>query len=190
VKITPRQQLYWLGGLLVVLVAIVSWRFRGDSPEASAATPQAGTTATPSNQTGRGGRQNMPVTDVKLDALRHDGAELPEAERNPFRFQQKALPPPPPRPAVQAAPQVYVPPAPAGPPPPPPIPLHYVGYYNKTSTDRIAVLSDARGTPVYGREGEIVDGRYRLLRVSADSVDIAYADGRGRQTLRMTAPTQ
>jgi hypothetical protein len=85
------------------------------------------------------------------------------------------------------APQAYVPPQPTGLPPPPPIPLKFVGLYTAAANDRVAVLADARGTPFLGREGEIIDGRYRVLRVSADSVDIAYADGRGRQTLRLSS---
>jgi hypothetical protein len=37
-----------------------------------------------------------------------------------------------------------------------------------------------------GREGDTVDGRYRMLRVGPDSIEMAYVDGRGRQTIRMS----
>jgi hypothetical protein len=37
-----------------------------------------------------------------------------------------------------------------------------------------------------GREGDLIEGRYRVLRVGADSLDLAYADGRGRQTIRLS----
>jgi len=47
------------------------------------------------------------------------------------------------------------------------------------------VLSDARGV-YYGHEGEIVEGRYRILRIGVESIDLAYVDGRGRQTIRQT----
>jgi hypothetical protein len=179
-----RRQLSWLVFLLVLLALLVAWHYRGGRAPAAArsAGAPAGTSARPSNQAGRGGRQDVPVTDVKLEALKQDDTDLPAAERNPFRFQQKAPPPAPARPASSAPPaRTYVPPQPQGPPPPPPIPLHFVGMLGDE-----AVLADARGTPIYGKQGDIVDGRYRLLRISADSIDIAYADGRGRQTLPLT----
>jgi hypothetical protein len=121
--------------------------------------------------------------------LKQTEEELPEAARNPFRFRPKA-PPPQPRPATPAPsrPVVTAPPQPSGPPPPPPIPLRYVGLLGSPSQpDRMAVLSDARGTPFYAKEGDIIEGRYRVLRIAADSVDLAYADGRGRQTLRFSS---
>lgn len=78
--------------------------------------------------------------------------------------------------------------APAGPPPLPRIPLKFIGLMtseqNRT-VDRVAVLSDAQGV-YYGREGEIIEGRYRILKIGVESIDLAYLDGRGRQTIRQT----
>ena len=51
---------------------------------------------------------------------------------------------------------------------------------------KIAVLSDGNGPPQHGKEGEIVLGRYRILKIGVESIEIAYADGRGRQTIRQT----
>ena len=50
---------------------------------------------------------------------------------------------------------------------------------------RLAVLSDGRAV-YYGREGETIEGRYRIIRIGMESAEIAYADGRGRQTVRLT----
>jgi hypothetical protein len=53
----------------------------------------------------------------------------------------------------------------------------------------MAVLSDASGQqrdPVYGFEGDTILGQYRLVRVSAESVEMSYLDGRGRQTIRFS----
>jgi hypothetical protein len=50
---------------------------------------------------------------------------------------------------------------------------------------RVAILSDAHGV-YYGREGEIIEGRYRILKIGVESIDLAYLDGRGRQTIRQT----
>jgi hypothetical protein len=74
---------------------------------------------------------------------------------------------------------------PAGPPPPPPIPLKFIGKVESGKAGLVAVLSDNRG--VYqGRQGDIIEGRYRILRIGVESVDLAYLDGRGRQTIRLT----
>ena len=79
---------------------------------------------------------------------------------------------------------------PTGPPPPPPlppIPLKFIGIVESPSTrQKIAVLSDGRGTSFHGREGDIIEGRYRILRIGAESIEMAYLDGRGRQTIRLT----
>ncbi len=81
------------------------------------------------------------------------------------------------------------PPAPTGPPPPPPpppIPYKFIGLVESGPAKRIAVLSDGRGSPVYGREGDIIEGRYRILRIGAESIEMEHIDGRGRQTIRLS----
>jgi hypothetical protein len=74
---------------------------------------------------------------------------------------------------------------PAGPPPPPPIAVKFFGLITVRG-ERVATFSDARGNVFHGKEGDIIEGRYRVLRVGTDSVELAYLDGRGRQTLRLT----
>jgi hypothetical protein len=49
----------------------------------------------------------------------------------------------------------------------------------------VAILSDGRGNVLYGKEGDTIEGRYRLLRVATDAVELAYVDGKGRQTVRL-----
>jgi hypothetical protein len=76
---------------------------------------------------------------------------------------------------------------PVGPPPLPPIPLRLIGLMNApTQAGRVAVLSDGRGNVFNGREGDIIEGRYRLIRIGADSAELAYTDGRGRQVIRLS----
>jgi hypothetical protein len=127
-----------------------------------------------------------PVADVKLDALRAIPAEPPKITRNPFRFYE---PPPPPPPKVARTPEpVFVaPPVPTGPPPPPPITLRFIGLIEAPQrSGRVALLSDGRGGLMNGKEGDVIEGRYRVLRVGTDSIDLAYTDGRGRQTIRLS----
>ena len=69
----------------------------------------------------------------------------------------------------------------------PPIPFKFIGLVEGASgARRIAVLSDSKGLVVHGTDGAIIDGRFRILSIGADSIEIAYADGRGRQTLRLS----
>jgi hypothetical protein len=49
---------------------------------------------------------------------------------------------------------------------------------------KIAVLRDRIGTS-YSTEREIVLGRYRILWIGNESVELAHLDGRGRFTLRL-----
>jgi hypothetical protein len=124
----------------------------------------------------------VPVVDLNLDRLRVVGGELQSSDRDPFRFRPK---PPPPAPRVQAPPVVFQPPVDTGPPPPPRIPLKYIGLIT-LGAQRVAAFADTRGNTFNGKEGDILEGQYRLLRIGQDSVDIAYLDGRGRQTISMT----
>jgi len=106
--------------------------------------------------------------------------------RDLFRFKQKA--PPPSKTAETAAPISAAPagpPVPTGPPPPPPIPYKFVGLV-EGQAKRIAVLSDGRNAPVYGREGDIIEGRFRILKIGVESIEMEYIDGRGRQTIRLS----
>ena len=124
--------------------------------------------------------------DVHLDVLNADKPKPEGSDRNLFRFKPKAPPP-----AAQTTRPVDVapaPPVPTGPPPPPPlppIPLKFIGIMGPEH-EKIAVLSDGRGGPINGKEGDLVLGQYRILKIGVESVEVAYADGRGRVTLRLS----
>ena len=120
--------------------------------------------------------------DVRLESL---GAPTPRegaVERNLFRFRPKPLPPP--RDGVPPPPGPPVGPPPPPPPPgPPPIPLKFIGIVEKQGM-KVAALSDCR-TTFYGVEGQIIDGRYRLVRIGVESITIEYVDGAGNTTIRL-----
>ena len=78
------------------------------------------------------------------------------------------------------------PPIAAGPAGPPPIPLRFIGTVDELARHlKLAVLSDGRNV-FYGREGDIIEGRYRILRIGVESIEMAHVDGRGQQTIRLT----
>jgi hypothetical protein len=181
-------------GLLAVTVAVlVIW----------AVWPAASQPPAPSNQrdarkpatqgtTGRaGGQGSGPLPsdlDVRLDALKQPPAGPDDAARNPFRFYVKPPPPPPPPP-----PRVVAPPPPAldpnapppPPPPPPPIPLKFIGTLEVAGKKKQAIFSDGRGLPLYGAEGDLILGQYKIVRIGVESVVMEYANGTGRQTIPM-----
>ena len=49
----------------------------------------------------------------------------------------------------------------------------------------VAVFSDGRDV-FYGREGDLIEGRYKILRIGVESVELSYVDGRGRQRIPLT----
>ena len=187
-----RRQLPMLVGLLAVLAAVSYWQFGGGSPVAG--RPVAGgrrppTAVQPSGK-GRETPESVLARGVGLDRLAEDRPAPEQGGRDPFRA---GAPPPSdngrsttPRPTQPAPPVQPVPPAlPPQPPPPPPIAVKFIGVVSRRDVGKVAVLSDGKNV-YYGREGEIVDGRWRIVSIGEESLQIEYADGRGRQTVRLT----
>ena len=156
-------------------VTVASNKEDGRAPAARGGSPA---------RTSDGGAQEAPQ--VHLEELEGNRPEpTSDTPRDIFRFRVKPPPPPPPPPKPIVGPNP--PPPPPPPPPIPPIALKFIGVIDMPAPGRrVAVLSDGRGTPVYGHEGETVLGQYRILRIGAESVEMAYLDGRGRQTIRLS----
>jgi hypothetical protein len=186
----PAQRTRWiqLGILGVVLVAVVYFVLMP-----ALGTP--GVPAGPVAAAGPGGRaaarpRPRPL-DVRLDALgKAAAAEDPEvARRNPFRM-GAATPPPAPEGTMAGRTPKPVAPVlgPVGPPPtppPPPIPYRFIGVLSGVpGQGRIAVLTDGRSV-VHGRVNDIIEGRYRIVQIGEESLQIEHYDGRGRQTIRL-----
>ena len=179
---TPkRPPVLILLALVLIGAAIVFYR-------SSSVTVGGGGTTSPAAGGTQASRQGNPVGDVKLESLEQRGAGEAAPKRNLFRFESRqASAPSAPRTPVIPVPIDPGPQVPTGPPPPPPIPLRYIGYLDQPGeAPRVAVLSDGRGNVFNGKEGDIIEGRYRVLRIGTDSADLIYVDGRGRQTIRLS----
>jgi hypothetical protein len=179
----------WLGtGLVVALAALLFARSMDNSP-----LPVPGRRTTPpARSTARGAAHDGAAESapaVNLEQLSKTRGEPADSERNPFRFRPKPAPPPAAAAAAARGPApVLAPPVPvvpSGPPPPPPIALKFIGIVQKADGTRIAVLTDGK-RPYYGTDGQDIEGQYRILKIGQESVEIAYIDGRGRQTLRLS----
>jgi hypothetical protein len=187
-----RRQLPLLVGLIVVLAAVSWWQFGSSTavPRPAAAGRRPSAAVKPASSTAEGAGTLL-TRGIGLERLAEDRPAPEEGGRDPFRSgasasgsggegesrpaQPAPLPPPPP----------IEPQRPIGPPPPPPITVKFIGVVKRGDVGKVAVLSDGKNV-YYGREGEIVDGRWRIVTIGEESLQIEYADGRGRQTVRLT----
>lgn len=174
-----RSQLTRLGVLGVLLLAVLwFWRAPAGTPPAASDTVVA-----------RADTNALPVPEaVELRRL-ESVPPLDAASRNPFTFGVRQAPAPssgnefllPPQPLP---PPVFTPPVPQG---PPPIALTLTGMSVVTEGGRTMVtLKDPGTNALYQAfEGDIVDGRYRVVKVGLQSVVVSYVDGSGSRTLSL-----
>lgn len=177
-----RNRVVLLAALLVVLALVAAYQF-WSRPSPAAAPASNGRESGRTAARGAGSTPDAPV--VHLPALEDQQRPKPIAgERNLFRFKPKA-PPEPPRPPIVPPPMPNVPPGPAV----PPITLKFIGIVEEQGgrKRKIAVLSDGHSAlPIYGEEGKVVLGQYKILRIGAESIEISYVDGSGRRTIRLS----
>jgi hypothetical protein len=162
--------------LAIVIGGIAWYRFGGGMAQAetrpTTSNPRAGGQAAP-------GPSLLPEP-VKLGELVSE-SDSPAAGRNLFRFGVK---PPPPAPPPVAAPPPGPPPPPPPPPGPPPIQLKFLGTMERPDVGRVVALKDpATGAVFQALEGQIVDGRYRVVKIGQTSAVLTYVDGTGQRTI-------
>lgn len=183
-----RRQKLLLALLVVVALGMAYRQWGGGAAEVAAGASNPVPTATPSpagaQASGPGGNMPVPVKLGSLEPVVEDGGN----SRNPFAFGVPPRPPappappaPPPRPTPPPAP-----PVPTGPPPRPAIPVKFIGFVEEQGKAGKIVALSVGGEVVMAREGDLVDGRFRLLKVGLDSITMAYADGQGQQTIRLS----
>lgn len=175
------QRTLVLGGALIVTIAIAWWSYGGGSTPA-AVSGQRNTPAAAQQAASPG--PETPI-DVRIEALSTERQPPAGTGRNPFEFRARPAPPPPPTSSSSLSGPV-MPTVPSGPPPPAPIALKFIGVVEKSDGMRVAVLSDGRSQPMYGTVGQTVDGRYRIVTIGVESLELEHIDGRGRQTIRLT----
>lgn len=179
-----------LGVLAVVLLGRMVFSFSGSAP-ANAAPPAAVTEEPAAAATPPAGGAKKPtvLTNSMDPTLRFDWLRASEdtkysgAGRNIFR-EQADIPKPIQRPVIARAPVVA--PQPTGPPPPPPINLRFFGFASQPGQTKKIFLSE--GDDVFiAQEGEIIDRRYKVIRISPMSVEIEDVLNSNRQIIPLTA---
>src|SRR5262245_11721169 len=173
-----RQQIRWLAILVLALVAVVWYQWRPAEPTGPASN-------SPWASPGTGNAMKLPDA-VRLDEL-EGVAEPTVVGRNPFGFGTRPAPPPPPAPvSMPAAPVVTAPPVPQG---PPPIALKLTAMLVVPGTGRrmVTLKDPGSGALFQAFEGDVVDGRYRVVKVGQQSVVLSYLDGSGQRTVTLGA---
>jgi len=176
-----RKQLALLALLIVAAVAVYLY-----SPGVTTEVPtQASNTPAAAPREAAPPQAAVPEP-LKLAAL-ESVAEETEGLRNPFTFGVPPRPPAPPQAPVRSEPAPVVEaPRPVGPPPRPQIPVKFLGFAEDPSRPGKLVSLSINGVVVLAREGDVVDGKYRLVKVGLESIVMSYLDGQGQQTIRQS----
>ena len=139
------------------------------------------------------------VPESSLDVRLEDVGELRPTEsgegRNPFRFGPAGGAPRPgsvtdvqldPSLPGLTPPPVAISPAPRGGSDAVPAALRFIGFVDaQLSAGLVAVLTD--GVRVFhGRANDVIDGRYRVVEIGVETVEIEHLPGGGRQVLRLS----
>jgi hypothetical protein len=176
--------------VLVVLAVVLLGRFLWTSMGWSAPARTSATTTVPTASRSPVRGKKAAATARSLDpTLRYDwlkasedtkyqgtgrnifqtGVEIPEAQGNGTTDHAQKEPPPPP----------------PGPAPPPPINLKFFGFASRVGEPKRIFLSQGEDIFV-AAEGDIVDRRYKVLRISPQAVEIEDVLNNNRQSIPLT----
>lgn len=208
IRLTPDQQKK--GGLIAafVLVAavILYYDFRDDTPprpvapavvsapvKAAPAAKTGAAVAVPPGRSAGAAAKNLGTTSAQLDpTLRMEAMLVTESlaysgsGRNIFSVNSVPVDIPKPIAPVRKAGPPPPPPPPPGPPPPPPIDLKFFGTATGADGKREAFL--LHGDDVFlASDGDIVQRRYKVVSVSANSILVEDMANNNRQTLPLLA---
>ncbi len=168
---------------------VVGWRTEAAEPVVPSTPAPAQAAATAPRSTTASGKRAKTAPPLSLDP-RLRLSLLAQSEQVQYKgtgrniFDRESLPvierpvaspikTPPPQPVVQ------------GPPPPPPINLKFFGFANSTGAPRQVFL--AQGDDVFvAKEGDIVNRRYKVLRIMPNAVEIQDVLNNSRQTIPLT----
>jgi hypothetical protein len=162
-----------------------------EAPTAAAA-PNAAQQGPQARRVRGAAQARLPATNsldpaLRLEVLRaSEETEYKGSGRNIFDYKQVYVPPPKVDTPV-TGPKCPGPDPRCPPLPPPPIPLKFYGFASKPGEPKKIFLSSTTGDDVFiASEGEIVNRRYRVLRIGVNSVEIEDVLSNNRQTIPLT----
>jgi hypothetical protein len=191
---TPEQQRRQLITLGVVIAIGVLLYFKYPWAPAPIGPPSPAEVRTPASNTPAGAVQGAAKGAAQPDPGLPEPIKLAELQavseetlggRDPFGFGVPPKPPPPPpQPVVIRPTPTPEPPKPVGPPPRPAIPVKFIGVAEDPSRPGKLVSLSINGAVILAREGDVIDGKYRLVKVGLESIVMSYLDGQGQVTIR------
>ncbi len=173
----PKTRTGMLLALLAVVVAAAALTWWPTKPDDA----PAGIPGSERARLGRGAADPSSVPDLARIPQREAAAG--EVSRNVFRFYDKPTPTPTPLPTPRPTPigpgsPLFVGPMPIPPTPtptpivPPAIPYKVIGKFGPR--DNPIVSLEEGGRIINAREGDVVDGRFRIHKINRESVDISF----------------
>ncbi|QNI36204.1 hypothetical protein [Edaphobacter albus] len=194
-KLTPdtQKKAVAVGVFVLVAVGILYYQLSDNGSASRPAQPVITTTPATNRGLTSGTAKSLGTTAAQLDPTLKMGPMLVTEQlvysgtgRNIFSLASAPIEIP--KPVASARPKptgpVFTPPS--GPPPPPPIDLKFFGTEMNSQGKRRAFL--LHGDDVFlAADGDIVQRRYRILSVSANSVQVEDMTNNNRQTLPLIA---
>ena len=171
--------------LLAIALAVGIYNLRSAFAGSSASSPPPSPAASAlAKKTAPGSMQDESHDPrLRLDILEASRRVKYEPGRDIFHMQ--AAPPPKVESSVRTPPPT--PPTPTPIPTPPPIPLKYYGFASKPGEPKKVFLMDESGVRVFVvGQGEIVDRRYRLVQIQANSVVMEDVLTSNRQPIQLS----
>jgi len=175
--------------LTVLSLGLVVWRLfpSSPSPSASTAITSSAAVATPPTRHVTSGKKSASPSVRTLDpTLRLDWLKQSEdmkyegSGRNIFQAKVEI-----PQVVQKVNTDQQAAPVPQLPPPPPPILLKFYGFASKAGEPRKVFLSKDGDVFIAG-EGDIIDRRYRVLRITPVSVEVEDVLSNNRQSIPLT----
>jgi hypothetical protein len=173
--------------MLVALIVVGEFFFNSGGTASTNPTSTDEPAATPRGKTRPGNKKTVTIARSLDPELRFDWLNSSENTkyqgngRNIFRAQEVVIPKP------VAPPQKQQPVAPPSPPPyqPPPITLKFFGFANRPGEAKKVFLEQGEDIFV-ASEGDIVDRRYKVLRIAPTFVEVEDVLNNNRQSIPLT----
>jgi len=179
-----------LAGALVIVAAfaLYNWVFTSQDAETATAVATVAATSGAAQKPGKPGArkggngvlaQSLDPT-LRLDVLKSsEDVTYKGSGRDIFQSQPEPV-------AIPKEVAKVINTGPPPPPPPPPIPLKFYGFSGNKSGPKQVFLS--KGEDIFiAKEGQVIDRRYRILKIGPNSVEVEDVLTNNRQTLPLVA---
>lgn len=194
-KLTPdaQKKAAAVGAFVLLAGGILYYQLSDNGPAPHPAQPVITTAPSTTKGSSHGTAKNLGTTAAQLDPTLKMGPMLVTEQlvysgtgRNIFSLTSVPVDIPKPVASARPKPTAPVDTPPPGPPPPPPIDLKFFGTETNAQGKRRAFL--LHGEDVFlAADGDVVQRRYRILAVSANSVQVEDMANNNRQTLPLIA---